>query len=329
MQNKNQMRTITAILTVLVMLFTLCAATAGADGDVGLQIISCPEQGFSTLCSADYSCTFNSRDGVTIYTEYEGSIPYVLVYCSEDWIAETAEYIHEQYTPYMQKQYGENLVSYEEYDHYSIGGRDMAAGIYTYRLQGYLIDMIRAYDVQNGPTVAFTAKYIRGQGEATLAALDEAVAYYRPWANYYSADFNSRWRYMTIGTTDGDLIFIFDEVFIAIPADWAGKYDIKVNDNSISFYHSLSRRMWNSREGFEGGLLFSLGYSETEDFRYLPSYDEIGTGANGYYYLIYPTDYQAYAEIPMIRSEYDAMWSEIDFVSQNSYSFIFHTDPVG
>ena len=49
----------------------------------------------------------------------------------------------------------------------------------------------------------------------------------------------------------------------------------------------------------------------------------------GAYYLIYPTDYQAYAEIPMIRSEYDAMWSEIDFVSQNSYSFIFHTDPVG
>ena len=180
--------------------------------------------------------------------------------------------------------------------------------------------MIRVYENVNGHTVSYTAKYIQGQGEATLAALDAAVQNYRPFADYYSSESN-RWRYSIIPTEDGGTIFLFNEVFITIPADWAGKYDIKINERSISFYQSLSRSLWNSREGFEGGLLFSLGYSETEDFRNIPSYDELGKGSDGYYYLIYPTDYQAYQKIPAAKNEYDAMWKEINYIAENSYLF--------
>ena len=143
---------------------------------------------------------------------------------------------------------------------------------------------------------------------------------YRPFADYYSSE-NSRWRYSIIPTEDGGTIFLFNEVFITIPADWTGRYDVKINERSISFYQSLSRSLWNSREGYEGGLLFSLGYSETEDFRNLPSYDELGKGSEGYYYLIYPTDYQAYQKISTAKDEYDAMWKEIKYITENSYLF--------
>ena len=313
------MRRLVSLLLVLLLTVSLCAA-ATAEEDSRMKIISCPEQEFSTLCKPGYPWKFTERDGVTIYTEHENSIPYVLVYRSEDWIVDAEDLISEQYTPYMQKKYGDDLVSVTEYDEYTLGGRPVSAALYTYKLQGYLIDMIRAYENVNGYTVIYTAKYIQGQGEATLAALDAAVENYRPFADYYSSE-NNRWRYSIIPTDDGGTIFLFNEVFITIPADWAGKYDIKINERSISFYQSLSRSLWNSREGYEGGLLFSLGYSETEDFRNLPSYDELGRGSEGYYYLIYPTDYQAYQKISTAKDEYDAMWKGIKYITENSYLF--------
>ena len=313
------MHRIISLLLALMMTLSLCA-TATAEEDGRMKIISCPEQEFSTLCKPGYLWKFSERDGITIYTEHENSIPYVLIYRSEDWIMDAEDLIREQYTPYMQKKYGDDLVSVTGFDEYTLCGRPVSAALYTYKLQGYLIDMIRAYENVNGHTVTYTAKYIQGQGEATLAALDAAVQNYRPFADYYSSE-NSRWRYSIIPTEDGGTIFLFNEVFITIPADWAGRYDIKINERSISFYQSLSRSLWNSREGYEGGLLFSLGYSETEDFRNMPSYDELGKGSDGYYYLIYPTDYQAYQKITTAKSEYDAMWKEINYIAENSYLF--------
>ena len=133
---------------------------------------------------------------------------------------------------------------------------------------------------------------------------------------------------MTTGTSSGDIIYIFDEVFVAVPADWLGKYDIVMRENGVSFYQSLSRFKWN-REGFEGGLLFTLAYSDTHDYAdYLPHYQDLGPGAEGYYYLIFPTDLQAYTDIDSIRDDYMNMWSEISFVQDNSYSFIFHNQPL-
>ena len=315
------MRRLVSLLLVLVLTFSLCAAAA-AEEDSRMKIISCPEQEFSTLCKPGYPWKFTERDGVTIYTEHENSIPYVLVYRSEDWIVDAEGLISEQYTPYMQKKYGDDLVSVTEYDKYTLGGRPVSAALYTYKLQGYLIDMIRAYENVNGHTVAYTAKYIQGKGEATLKALEQAVQYYRPFADYYGADFPARWRYLTLESKEGDTIYVFDDVFVTVPADWAGKLEIQVNENSVSFYQSLSRRLWNAREGFEGGLLFSLGFSETGDYRNLPSYDELGRSADGNYFLIYPTDYQAYDKVKSARAEYDAMWAKIGYVHDNSFCFL-------
>ena len=150
------------------------------DGDDdNLAAIDCPEQGFSTKADPAYSWDYQEGNGITIYTGSAGSIPYVTVYSSGDLIAEPLEFIREQYTPHMKSRYGKDLVSFTEYDEYKVGGKLLPAGLYTYRLQGYLIDMLRVLDSTGGHTVAFTAKYVQGKGADTLRALDTAVRCFR------------------------------------------------------------------------------------------------------------------------------------------------------
>ena len=151
----------------------------------GLRILSCPDLGFATCCDPAYDCVFDAHDGVYIYTGDGEGIPYVLLYRTGDIIAEPAEYITEQWTPHMQEQYGSDLLSYSEYT-CSTGGKDLPAGMYAYRLQGYTINMLRAYEVTPEGTVVYTAKYIEGKGDATLAALDMAARYMAQDANAYA-----------------------------------------------------------------------------------------------------------------------------------------------
>ena len=129
----------------------------------------------STVADPSYAWDYQQHTGITICTEHKGSIPYVTVCQGEDLFGESFEYIQEQYTPHMQRQYGEDMVSYEEFEDYETGGRHLPAGLYTCRLQGYLVDMLRLYDSTGAPTVAYTAEYIQGQEEVMLAALDAAV----------------------------------------------------------------------------------------------------------------------------------------------------------
>ena len=146
----------------------------GAD-TLGLSVIECPELGFTTAADPAYAWDYKDGTGITIYTEEAGRIPYVILWQSEDLIMEPFEYIREQYTPHMQNQYGDDLVDYVEYEAYEIGGKRLPAGLYTYKLQGYLIDMLRIYDSTGERTAAYSAKYIQGQGDATMAALDAAI----------------------------------------------------------------------------------------------------------------------------------------------------------
>ena len=147
----------------------------GPDDDKDLQKIQCPQQGFSIKAKKDYPWDYQVGTGVTVYTGQEGSIPYVIVFQGEDLIVEAYEYIKEQYTPHMKEKYGDSLVSFEEKEDYEIGGKKLPAGIYTYKVGDYTVEQIRIYDSTGKATVAFTAKYIKGEGEDTLKALDTAV----------------------------------------------------------------------------------------------------------------------------------------------------------
>ena len=146
--------------------------------DEDLALIECPEQGFVTMADSAFAWDYQEGTGITIYTEEAGRIPYVIIFRSEDLLVEPLEYIREQYTPHIQAQYGDDLVSFGD-ETYEIGGKTLPAGVYEYRLQGYLIHMVRLFDSTGSRTVVYTAKYIDGEGDATLAALEAAIRCFR------------------------------------------------------------------------------------------------------------------------------------------------------
>ena len=66
-----------------------------------------------------------------------------------------------------------------EIEAYEIGGKQLPAGLYTYKLQGYLVDLLRLFDSTGEHTVAYTAKYIDAHGGETIEALDTAIRNYK------------------------------------------------------------------------------------------------------------------------------------------------------
>jgi len=149
------------------------------EPDGKLAKIACDEQGFTTMADPAYSWDYQEGTGLSIYTQNAGKIPYVIVYRSEDLLGEPYEYIQEQYTPHMRNKYGEALADVEEIERYEIGGKQLPAGLYSYYVGDTLVDMLRLMDSTGSRTVSYTAKFIHGEGDATMVALDAAIRGFR------------------------------------------------------------------------------------------------------------------------------------------------------
>lgn len=152
------------------------SALAPAATKSALKTLACPQQGFSFSANPAYPSKYSDQDGVTLYTGTEGYLPYIMVYQSNNLIVEAAEYLKEQYTPHMEAQYGDNLLRSSVYDRFLIGGKELPAGRYEYNVNGNTVIMLRVMDSTGSRTVVYTAKFLQGQGDATMAALDAAVA---------------------------------------------------------------------------------------------------------------------------------------------------------
>lgn len=120
---------------------------------------------------------------------------------------------------------------------------------------------------------------------------------------------------------DGSLIYYFEEVAVTLPADWQGKFDIETDMTTATFYHKASREKWLEEEGMDGGVLFTLGASVNHDFAELPDFHYIGFGDKSCmnYYLVFPTDMQAYMGDSSVLEEFQQMNLEIDFVKEHAY----------
>lgn len=120
---------------------------------------------------------------------------------------------------------------------------------------------------------------------------------------------------------DGSLVYYFKEVAVTLPADWKGKFFVETKDNYATFYHKDSYDKMMEHYGFDGGRLFSLGYSVNDDFSELPSFQYIGFSEESAYnyFLEFPTDFQAYADEEAVKNEYQQLYEGIEFVKENTY----------
>lgn len=127
------------------------------------------------------------------------------------------------------------------------------------------------------------------------------------------------WAYTTYHTDDGSICIDFEEVEVLLPESWSGKCQMSTYDNEVTFYHLRSRELYTQALGYaNGGRMFSVCCSQNYDFLDTdPSYQILGTGGEGIYYLSFPTDVQGYTEDAQVWSEFEQMSADVSWIAEN------------
>ena len=131
----------------------------------------------------------------------------------------------------------------------------------------------------------------------------------------------------TVSTNrEGDTEYIFDVLLVTVPGDWEGKYKVvRTGDTWVSFYHIGSYDAFEEKYGFVGGHLFSISVVDRGVDPDYPSEQYLGLARDGKdYYMVFPTDVQGFYEDEDIYQEWTEMNAEMDVVTENSYSMLFH-----
>jgi hypothetical protein len=104
-----------------------------------------------------------------------------------------------------------------------------------------------------------------------------------------------------------------------MPASWGSQVTVMDEGDHVSFYHTASLEAWKVDGLDNGGYLFKLCLDPTQDVKNLPSFMDLGKTSEGYFYLMFPTDCQAYADNERILEQYQTLYSERDYVKIHSY----------
>ncbi len=127
-----------------------------------------------------------------------------------------------------------------------------------------------------------------------------------------------RWDTEITYDEEKNIIIDFPEVEARIPADWSGKCQVETKGMEAAFYHKKSRELYKEKEDYDnGGWMFSICFSEDESYLDFPSCETIGSTGDGYYYLMLPTDVQAYLEDEAAYTEYQEMSEDMDWVQEH------------
>jgi hypothetical protein len=133
---------------------------------------------------------------------------------------------------------------------------------------------------------------------------------------------NNDQRFTCQTTVNDDAILLeFKEVSMQLPASWEDKYITKTDsDTFFTVYHKASQKKWKEEDGDESsGVLFTLAYCEDDSYEGIEDYEEVGESSDGgHYYLVFPSDVQAYVLDDKILNEYNSMSADFDYVSEHT-----------
>ncbi len=164
---------------------------------------------FCTKYKEDYYYEWDENNGITIYTENSGSIPYVLVWNSSNEKM-TAQTLLEDDCRDFFFRYGDDLLYTGDITEYSYGDKKLQGVLLRYKLDAYEIECLRLVDESpRKGYVLYTAKYISkspegGESEVarmkenTLDALNTAVKYFHTDRDFYEKDFQNGEEYIEV-----------------------------------------------------------------------------------------------------------------------------------
>ena len=134
-----------------------------------------------------------------------------------------------------------------------------------------------------------------------------------------AADTAATWDY-TITRNEESTTYAFDRgPCIVMPASWGSQVTVIDEGDHVTFYHTASKDAW-AVDGYDNtGYLFKLCLDPTQDYKVYPSFIDLGKTSEGYFFLMFPTDFQAYANNSRIMEQYQTLYNDLDYVKINSY----------
>lgn len=175
-------------LFALLLALMLLAGCALAEEKVAMRIVSCPEQGFSTLCKPEYDYDYTPDGGLALYLGEDDDAPCVTISKTD---APGVDFDYQYYLTNVYGQllesYGDEVTSPGEVSVYSLGGKELPGRMATYAFDGQSYFAFCAYDLEDDYFVRYEA-FSRAYDieiEDALTALAVAVGNFRPDENYY------------------------------------------------------------------------------------------------------------------------------------------------
>lgn len=292
-----------AIVMFFVAVFSGCSAketvspevksSAGSDltdaiSDVVSQMgedraYACTQQNFSFLYDGAYTAEWHDRTGVTVYTKEPGAIPYLQIFRSAESHAGFDTKAHfAAVISQMTEEYGDRLIAKTEYKYYSLAGKELEGGAsFKFKSGTDILEMLIVTELTQDSVVQYVCRYFDGQGNATLKALEKAVASYQPDADYYSESGQGvkdggeqnvpQPRNINLIQHDGGFFSVL------LPEGWwiqtMGQYttfgfrawDPKNSDYEIFYYGNLGplNKSYDAKNGW-AGYIGNMGYPNAE-----------------------------------------------------------------
>lgn len=166
---------------ILAAMMVLTAAICGAAAEDEWKDFICAEEQFATKVPADAVSRYETDNGLVIYTEHEGYIPYLTIHrrTGDMKFKNPTNYLNNIYREYLENKYGDSSRGMNPAKIQEVGGKELMGARYMYMIGEYLVVQQVLIEVRDAGDVQYVVKYIDGQGDAILAATEEAVKNYR------------------------------------------------------------------------------------------------------------------------------------------------------
>lgn len=164
----------------LALALLLCAGVLPCAAEGSLQEIRCEEEGYTTRMPANATYTYKDHTLFIWLGDY-GYVPNVYIVSRVNKLSDVDNYVHSVYPNYIKDTFGDKLVATSLHEYLEVGGKRLPAASYIYKSSaGSNINLIHLVEVRPEGDIEYVARYLNGDREMTLDALDAAVRYYTP-----------------------------------------------------------------------------------------------------------------------------------------------------